>query len=140
MEFDIEQAIPHRPPFLFIDRVLEMDENRIVAEKWLDPSLDFFRGHYPGFPIMPGALTCESIFQAGAILLSGRLEKGVPVVTRIKDAKFKRMIMPGDTITLETRIDDRLGAAFYMKGAARVGGKLAVSVSFTCTAAPLPEE
>ena len=133
---DIYNAIPHRPPFLFVDRVLEIGDKRIVAEKDLPADLDFFRGHYPHFPIMPGALTLESIFQAGAILLSGFAQdaekSGVPAVTRIKDAKFKRMVLPGDTLKLEVELTDRLGPAFYMSGKAMVSNTTAATVQFTC--------
>lgn len=138
---EIYRAIPHRPPFLFVDRALEMDETSIVAEKFLAPDLDFFKGHYPDFPVMPGVLTLESLFQAGAILLSkqmGESMEGVPVLTRIRDAKFKKMIRPGDTITLEVRIESRVASAFYMKGVAKISGKIAATVSFTCALAPMP--
>ncbi|VAX22596.1 3-hydroxyacyl-[acyl-carrier-protein] dehydratase, FabZ form [hydrothermal vent metagenome] len=136
----ILDAIPHRPPFLFIDTIIEMDEKKIVAEKKLTPDLDFFEGHYPDFPVMPGVLTLESVFQAGAVLLSQHvddMESGVPVLTRIKDAKFKKMVRPGDTLTLEARIEDSIKMVFYMKGSARVEGALVVSVSFTCALAPV---
>lgn len=136
----ILDAIPHRPPFLFIDKIIEMDESKIVAEKKVSPDLDFFKGHYPDFPVMPGVLTLESVFQAGAVLLSqhvGDEESGVPVLTRIKDAKFKKMVRPGDTLTLEARIDESIKSVFYMKGSARVDGELVASVSFTCALAPV---
>ncbi len=103
MTDNILGAIPHRPPFLFIDRIIEMDETKILAEKKLSPDLDFFEGHYPDFPVMPGVLTLESVFQAGAVLLSQHVtghESGVPVLTRIKNAKFKKMVRPGDTLMI----------------------------------------
>jgi len=133
---DILRAIPHRPPFLFVDTVVAMEEKRIVAEKSLSPDLDFFRGHYPHFPIMPGVLTLESIFQAGAILLSAKVgesgAKGVPALTRIRDAKFKQMVRPGDMLTLTVELEEQVGPAFYMKGAASVNGVKAAVVRFTC--------
>lgn len=134
---DVTRLIPHRPPFLFVDRALELDDKRIVAEKYLSPDLDFFRGHYPGFPIMPGALACEAIFQAGAILigngaLTGDKLTGVPALTRIRDAKFKKMARPGDTLRLTVELEDRVGPAFFMKGSATIDGDTAVTVSFTC--------
>ncbi|MBI4665763.1 MAG: 3-hydroxyacyl-ACP dehydratase FabZ [Nitrospinae bacterium] len=140
---EIHRAIPHRPPFLFVDRVLEVDDKHIVAEKFLSPDLDFFKGHYPHFPVMPGVLTCESIFQAGAILLSqqgGMMESGsVPVLARIRDARFKRLVRPGDMVALTVELEDKVGMAFFMKGKATVNGELAVSVSFTCALAKTPE-
>jgi 3-hydroxyacyl-[acyl-carrier-protein] dehydratase len=134
---DVSRMIPHRPPFLFVDRALELDDKRIVAEKYLSPDLDFFKGHYPGFPLMPGVLTCEAIFQAGAILignktLAGDELHGVPALTRIRDAKFKKMARPGDTLLLTVEVEDRVGPAFFMKGSATIGGQIAVSVTFTC--------
>ena len=134
---DVSRAIPHRPPFLFVDRALQLDDKRIVAEKYLSPDLDFFKGHYPGFPLMPGVLTCEAIFQAGAILigsgtLTGEKLDGVPALTRIRDAKFKKMARPGDTLRLTVEVEDRVGPAFFMKGSATIGGDTAVTVSFTC--------
>ncbi|MDH5477566.1 MAG: 3-hydroxyacyl-ACP dehydratase FabZ [Nitrospinota bacterium] len=140
---DILRAIPHRPPFLFVDKVVAMEENKIQAQKDLGPELDFFRGHYPHFPIMPGVLTLESIFQAGAILLSGRVgEKGlgnVPALTRIRDAKFKNMVRPGDRLTLDVELVDQVGPAFYMKGKATVDGKPVAHVQFTCALVNLEE-
>lgn len=135
---DVERAIPHREPFLFVDRIIELDGDKIKTEKKLDPDLDFFRGHYPGYPIMPGVLTCEAVFQSGAILLSRHMEseKGkVPVLVRIKNAKFKRMIKPGETILIEAEITERVGGAFYLSGKASVNGELAVTVKFVCTLA-----
>ena len=73
MSQDFLQYIPHRPPFLFIDRVLEESDDTIKAEKKIDPKEPFFEGHYPGRPIMPGVLIFESIFQAGAIMLGKRM-------------------------------------------------------------------
>lgn len=143
MNDQILDAIPHRPPFLFIDRIIEMDETKILAEKRLPPDLDFFEGHYPDFPVMPGVLTLESIFQAGAVLLSQHIdgrESGVPVLTRIKDAKFRKMVRPGDTLTLEARIEESIKTVFYMKGSARVDDALAASVSFTCALAPVGDD
>ncbi|MDH5543670.1 MAG: 3-hydroxyacyl-ACP dehydratase FabZ [Nitrospinota bacterium] len=135
---DILRAIPHRPPFLFLDRITESGSNFLKAEKELKPELDFFKGHYPSFPIMPGVLICEAIFQAGAILLSKLVEAGsdkVPVLTRIKNARFKRMVRPGDILNVHTEIIEKLGEVFFMRGKALVGGKTAVDVEYACTLA-----
>lgn len=134
----ILKAIPHRPPFLFVDRVLEMSEDRIRAAKEISPEEAFFKGHYPGNPIMPGVLICESIFQAGAILLSsiiGDVSGGVPVLTRIGNAKFKSMVRPGDTLELEAEVVERVSNAYFLKGKASVSGKTAVTVEFAVSLA-----
>ncbi len=139
---DIEKAIPHRPPFLFVDRVIEITKDKIVTEKYLSPDLDFFKGHYPGFPIMPGVLTCECVFQGGAILLSEIMKneniKGAPVITRIRDARFKRMVKPGETLKIFVELTDRVDIAFFMKARAKVGDETAALISFTCAIAPMP--
>ena len=72
----IAERIPHRPPFLWLDRVVAIDEAAIRAEKTVPEDLDLFRGHYPGYPLMPGVLLCEAVFQAGAVLLSELLRQG----------------------------------------------------------------
>jgi len=130
-------AIPHRPPFLFIDEVVEVDEVRIVTRWVADPRAPFFAGHYPGRPVVPGVLLCECCFQAGALLLATKFggfdgAEGIPVVTRIRDARFRRMVLPGDALTVEVVLDDALDEAFDLTGRGSVGEELAVRVSFAC--------
>lgn len=129
-------TIPHRPPFLFIDEIIEVTGDRIVTQKRIDPDMECFRGHYPGNPIMPGVLLCECCFQAGALLIAHRLDpgdwKGVPVLTRIKDARFKRIVRPGETVKVEVTLDSELGGAYFMTARASVEGRLAVRVEFAC--------
>ncbi len=130
-------VIPHRPPFLFVDEIVEVSNDKIVATKFVDPASDFFRGHYPGEPLMPGVLICESLFQAGALLIAHRMGgyeagDGVPVLTRIRDARFKRIVRPGDTLRLHVSIEDTVDNAFYLNGEATVGDNLSVRVSFAC--------
>lgn len=141
-QFPVTEAIPHRPPFLFIDDVTSITDEKIEATVTLPADLDVFRGHYPHFPIFPGVLICEAVFQAGAILLSRRVTdpaSGVPALTRIRDARFKRMVRPGETLTLTAEVEEVLSNAFYMKGSASVDGQSAVRVLFTCAMAPLPK-
>ena len=93
------ESIPHRPPFLFVDEIVEVSDRRIVTRKLADPKADFFRGHYPHNPVMPGVLLCECCFQTGALLVghslgTERASAGIPVITRIKEAKFKRILAP----------------------------------------------
>ncbi len=135
----ILRAIPHRPPFLFVDNIVELTENKIKTTKKLNPEEPFFKGHYPGNPLMPGVLICESIFQTGGVLLSstiGDIGSGVPVLTRINNAKFKNMVKPGDLMELEAELVERVGNAFFLKGKASVGGKTAVTVEFAVSVVP----
>jgi 3-hydroxyacyl-[acyl-carrier-protein] dehydratase len=138
---DMRNAIPHRPPFLFVDEVVSLDEKKIVATVTMGADRDFFKGHYPAFPVTPGVIVTEAVVQAGAILLSHSLGDGigkkVPLLTRLKDVKFKSMVRPGDTITLTAEIEEILGSAFYMKGSAKVDGKMAATVLFTCALADI---
>ena len=135
---EVLRAIPHRPPFLFVDKVIELTDTKIRAIKEISPEEPFFKGHYPGNPIMPGVLICESIFQTGAILLSsiiGDIREGTPVLTRISNAKFKNMVKPGAILELEAELVEKVGNAFFMKGKATSGGKTVVTVEFAVSLA-----
>ena len=139
----ILERIPHRPPFLWLDRVLEISAEQIRAVKSIPKDLALFQGHYPEYPLMPGVLLCEAVFQAGALLIGELLrneesrsaenpQRGIPVLTRILGAKFKREVHPGDTVEVAARLIERLGPAWILKGSVRVGGKVAVQVEFAC--------
>jgi 3-hydroxyacyl-[acyl-carrier-protein] dehydratase len=137
----IRDRIPHRPPFLWLDRVVEISGEKIRAEKKVPEDLELFQGHYPEYPLMPGVLLCEAVFQAGALLIgeSMRSEEpengkvaGVPVLTRILGAKFKREVRPGDLLEITAHLVERMGPAWLLKGSVRVSGKMAVQVEFAC--------
>ena len=130
---DFLQYIPHRPPFLFVDRVLEESGDTIKTEKKIDPKEPFFEGHYPGRPIMPGVLIFESIFQAGAIMMGKRIanEGKIPVLTRVNKIKLKHVVHPGDTMQIEVTLKDLVSTAAYMTGKATVNGKTAVTLEFS---------
>lgn len=103
----IKEIIPHREPMLLIDEVLEMTEGkRIKTAFYLDPSRDFFKGHFPGEPVMPGVLTVESMAQTADVLLLSmpRYAGKVPLFLGIDQVAFKRKIEPGDKITIEAEI------------------------------------
>jgi len=138
MDEQVLKAIPHRPPFLFVDRVLELTDTRIKASREVSAEEEFFKGHYPGNPIMPGVLICESIFQAGAILISSIIAYaggGTPVLTRISNARFKNMVKPDARLALEAELVEKVSNAFFMKGSARCDGKTAVTVEFAVSLA-----
>jgi 3-hydroxyacyl-[acyl-carrier-protein] dehydratase len=142
---DVLALIPHRPPFLWVDRIVSWDQDSIVTEKSIPEDLDVFTGHYPGHPILPGVLLCEAVFQSGALLMtkmqqsgSLALETAVPVLTRIGSARFKRSVFPGDSITMEVRLTEVIASACFFKGKLRVNGKLALDVDFSCTLQSAP--
>ncbi len=135
---DIKQCIPHRPPFLWLDEVTEITDTRIVAKKHLTADLPVFEGHYPSFPVFPGVLQSEACFQAGAVLISKTVDVSdgeVPVVTRQNNTQFRRLVRPGETITIEVELTERLSNAFYLKGKVSVDGKVSARLEFVCATA-----
>jgi 3-hydroxyacyl-[acyl-carrier-protein] dehydratase len=138
---DIQQFIPHRDPFLWLDEVIFIDETSIHARKHLTPELDVFGGHYPHFPVLPGVLQCEAALQAGAVLISRLIETGsdqVPVATRMNNVKFRRLVRPGDTLDIEVELTERLQNAFFLTGKCSVDGKVTTRLEFACTATDAP--
>jgi 3-hydroxyacyl-[acyl-carrier-protein] dehydratase len=136
---EIQSAIPHRPPMLLVDEIVEQSEDRIVCRKTFHAGEFFFQGHYPGYPLVPGVILCESAMQAGAILLSRFVaeEGGVPVATRMNEVKFKQMVRPGDTVEMTVELTERLGGAFFLKARTTKDGKTAVSFEFACAMAAI---
>lgn len=139
----VTSLIPHRPPFLWVDRILEFNQGGIITEKTIPADLDVFTGHYPGQPIMPGVLLCEAVFQTGALLMAkmqgpndGEHPGTVPVLARILGARFKRSVYPGDTMVMEVKLTETLASACFFTGKLRVRGKLALQVDFSCTLQP----
>ena len=134
---EILRRIPHRPPFLFVDRIIEINSEDATCELNVREDLDIFKGHYPDNPIFPGVLSCEAIFQAGAIFLSEKIGKealnassATPVLSRIRDARFKRMIKPGDTVEIKVFLQDQIGKFYNLRGEIRLKGKVVTTVSF----------
>ncbi len=134
----ITDLIPHRPPFLWVDKIISWDDDSITTEKLIDRDLELFQGHYPENPIMPGVLLCEIIFQSGALFMSKIAEldtgkqKFIPVLTRIENAKFKRQVLPGDTVQVRVTLKETVSSVFFLKGILKVMGKTAVQVGFSC--------
>jgi len=143
--FDLEKAIPHRPPFLLLDGIESLDSDHITAHVTVRPEDDLFsqvfRGHYPGRPITPGVLLCEMVFQAGAALLAHRLGSrvdgnGDPVLARITKARFREMVVPGDSLVIESDFVEKMAGAYFLKGSVKRDGKVAVQVEYTCVLVP----
>ena len=109
---DIQRIIPHRYPVLLVDRVLELElGQRIVAIKSVSGNEPFFQGHFPGNPIMPGVLIVEALAQTGVVLmLSDEANKGkLPLFAGIDKLKFRRQVLPGDTLRLELNVTSQRG-------------------------------
>lgn len=127
----ITELIPQRPPFLFVDKILSLEDKKIKTSLTLSGNEDFFKGHFPGNPIMPGVLLQEALFQSGAALMAGNnTGGGLGVVTRVQNAKFKNMVRPGETLEMEVELTESISNASYMKGTTRVNGKVVLVLEF----------
>jgi 3-hydroxyacyl-[acyl-carrier-protein] dehydratase len=137
----ILQAIPHRPPMLLVDQIVEQSENSIHCRKTFQPDEYFVQGHYPGHPLVPGVILCECAAQTGAILLSSLVsaDNAVPVLTRMNDVKFKQMVHPGDTVDIRVTLDEVVANAYFLTGQVKLGGKMAARLSFACSVTPRQE-
>lgn len=137
MNQEILSRIPQREPFLYIEDILDRTENTITTSQKITGEEDFFKGHFPGNPIMPGVLLCEATFQTGALLMSYIMEGGLrnktAVVSRIQSAKFKNMVKPGDQLEIKVELTEQIANAAYMKGKLLTNGKTALQIEFACT-------
>ena len=125
---EIQQFLPHRYPFLMVDRIIEfVPRTRIVGIKQVSINEFFFQGHYPEMPVMPGVLIIEALAQAGAVLALYEIEdrqKKVPFFSGIDNARFRRPVVPGDTLRLEVTATRTGPKVQKMRGEAFVEGKL----------------
>lgn len=132
---DIMRFLPHRYPFLLVDRIVELDaEKRIVGLKNVTINEQFFQGHFPGVPVMPGVLIIESMAQVAGVLLFRDLpnrEKKLIYFTGIEDARFRRPVVPGDQLRIEMELLNRRNNFGKMQGRATVEGKLAAEAVVT---------
>ena len=133
---EIQKILPHRPPFLLVDRIIELEpQKRIVGLKNVTINEPFFVGHFPSFPVMPGVLIIEALAQTGGVLIlreepdcSGKMV----LFATIEDAKFRRPVVPGDQIRLEVEVVTRKTTFCRMKGRAFVDGQLAAEAVMMC--------
>lgn len=124
---DITELLPHRKPFLFIDKVISIEgTNKIVAEKKISVEEDYLKGHFPGNPIVPGVLIVESMAQASGIISAYNLGElqDVYFLSRISDLKFRHPVFPGDTLIIKAEILGRFDRAVKTRAYCEVNGKI----------------
>jgi len=135
---EITDLIPHRPPFLFVDRIISDSPDGLVSERTWRAEEDFYKGHYPNAPIIPGVLLCEAVFQTGALFMAKQAMAagakpggGVPLLAKISDVRFRNPVYPGDTVEIEVTRKEVMGGFTMMTGAiSKRDGTRVMNVSF----------
>lgn len=139
---EIMRILPHRYPFLLVDRIIEVErDRRIVGLKNVTINEGFFAGHFPSNPVMPGVLTIECMAQAGAILAlldAPDVEKSLVYFMGIDGAKFRRPIVPGDQLRIVAEVVRRKSTVWKMKGEVFVGEELAAQATLLCSIGKQP--
>jgi beta-hydroxyacyl-ACP dehydratase FabZ len=132
---EIQRILPHRYPFLLVDRIVELEAERIVGIKNVTLNEPFFAGHFPDFPVMPGVLIIEAMAQAAGVLvlknIPDRHEKLVFLVA-VENARFRKPVVPGDTLQLEMQVVKRRPNVAKMAGRATVDGQLVAEAEVMC--------
>lgn len=133
---EIMERIPHRYPFLLVDRIIDMDKENMVITGLKNVTIneEFFNGHFPGHPIMPGVLIVEGMAQCLGVLVFDENSKGkVPYFAAIESVKFKAPVRPGDQLVYEVRVEKAKRNVVKATGVAKVEGKVVTEAAFTFT-------
>jgi 3-hydroxyacyl-[acyl-carrier-protein] dehydratase len=140
----VKELIPHRYPFLLVDRVLEIEEDRILSLKNVSVNEEFFNGHFPDRPMMPGVLQVEAMAQSGAIMLMygqvDDVDNSLIVFTGINNAKFRKSVVPGDQLIMEVKLVNQRRNFITMKGVAKVDENVVCELEASAAIVPSEEE
>ncbi len=132
---EIREILPHRYPFLLVDRIVELEADRVVGIKNVTANEPFFQGHFPDFPVMPGVLIVEAMAQvAGVLVLKSMPDRANKLVllVAVKDARFRKPVVPGDTLRMEMKVIKRKASVAVMAGVATVDGVLVAEAEVMC--------
>lgn len=135
----VTDLIPHRPPFLFVDEIVSHSGEGLIAKRTWRAEEDFYQGHYPGAPITPGVLLCESVFQTAACFMAlkaaaagAKPGEGVPLIAKISEVRFRNPVYPGDTTMLEVKQKDAMGGFTMLSGQIKkIDGTRVMNVEFS---------
>jgi 3-hydroxyacyl-[acyl-carrier-protein] dehydratase len=139
---EIRAILPHRYPFLLVDRIVEMEAERVVGIKNVTMSEPWFTGHFPEFPVMPGVLIVEAMAQAAGVLVLKNMEdraKKLVLLVAIENARFRKPVIPGDTLRMEMKVIKRKASVAKMAGVATVDGAVVAEVEVMCKLADKEE-
>ncbi|HDS1578841.1 3-hydroxyacyl-ACP dehydratase FabZ [uncultured Stenotrophomonas sp.] len=137
----IQELLPHRYPFLLVDRVLELDieAKRILAQKNVSINEPFFQGHFPGRPIMPGVLIIEALAQAGGVMTQLTLGRDAQsklfYMVKVENARFNKQVVPGDVLMLDVQMKRLIRNMGWYYGEAKVNGEVVASAEVMCAGA-----
>src|SRR5271166_5351410 len=132
---EIRSYLPHRYPFLLVDRIVELEAERIVGIKNVTVNEPFFNGHFPDFPVMPGVLIVEAMAQTAGVLVLKSIpdrENKLVLLVAVENARFRKPVVPGDTLRMEMRVIKRKASVAKMAGVATVDGVVVAEAEVMC--------
>ena len=138
----ISSIIRVRPPYLWLDDVIELSDEAIVARKYLDPQLELFQAHFVDYAVFPGALQCEAAFQAASVLIAQTQPvqpDRIPVIGRVRRVKFQQLVRPADQLRVEVKLLDRTESAMRLRGKVFANGNVSTQLEFLATEAKRPQ-
>ena len=140
---EIKAILPHRYPFLLVDRIVEMEPERVVGIKNVTHNEPFFQGHFPDFPVMPGVLIVEAMAQTAGVLVLKSMEdrsNKLVLLVAVENARFRRPVVPGDTLRMEMKVIKRKASVAKMAGIATVDGVVVAEAEVMCKLADKEEK